>query len=347
MICKAIEESRVTRGIGRCRHSSNFSNRQTPANTNSLNSGSGSHGSHSRGTVCSCNASKKPNLFNTKWPFNKLKHFFMGVKESNRLDNGINPRGQLMTASEYANQIAEIQKQQKTKRHTSMSSDNFSSSRSDSWRQHQFLVNPNQRHHHHHHHRRRNSWTVTRKPSQDSQMSSSRNDSASSGSTNTFRMSRSSMSSNDHSMARSGSNYSSKSGARPYNLARMATENSASALINKPKLIRQAAILADGDSTGSGKSVTFQEPAGIGSTRRFVAAAAEVGTCPLHSHERYKLLYEKLVETAKAQAAAAEEESDMEASDVEDEVPNVNSDSLPLGTTFRTIHIVQPPPPNP
>ena len=73
----------------------------------------------------------------------------MGVKESNMLDNGLNPRGQLMTASEYANQIAEIQKQQKTKRHTSMSSDNFSSSRSDSWRQHQFLVNP-QRHHHHH-----------------------------------------------------------------------------------------------------------------------------------------------------------------------------------------------------
>ena len=77
----------------------------------------------------------------------------MGVKESNMLDSGLNPRGQLMTASEYANQIAEIQKQQKTKRHTSMSSDNFSSSRSDSWRQHQFLVNPNQRHHHHHHHR--------------------------------------------------------------------------------------------------------------------------------------------------------------------------------------------------
>merc|ERR1711956_153199 len=34
-----------------------------------------------------------------------------------------------------------------------------------------------------------------------------------------------------------------------------------------------------------------------------------------------------------------EEESDMEASDVEDEVPNVNSDSLPLGTTFRTIYV--------
>ena len=33
---QAIEESRVTRGIGRCRHSSNFSNRQTAANTGSL-----------------------------------------------------------------------------------------------------------------------------------------------------------------------------------------------------------------------------------------------------------------------------------------------------------------------
>merc|ERR1712029_186179 len=64
-------------------------------------------------------------------------------------------------------------------------------------------------------------------------------------------------------------------------------------------------------------------------------------------HERYKALYDKLVETARAQAVVVtpEEESDMEASDVEDEVPNVNSDSLPLGTTFRTIHIIQPPNP--
>ena len=58
----------------------------------------------------------------------------MGVKEAG-LDQGINPKGQLMTASEYANQLAEIQqKQLKTKRQTSMSSDNFSSSRSDSLR---------------------------------------------------------------------------------------------------------------------------------------------------------------------------------------------------------------------
>ena len=73
-------------------------------------------------------------------------------------------------------------------------------------------------------------------------------------------MSRSSMSShsNEHSIARTGSNYSSKSAVRPYNLARLAAENSASQMMHKPKLIRQAAILADGDSTGSGKSVTFQ-----------------------------------------------------------------------------------------
>lgn len=85
-----------------------------------------------------------------------------------------------------------------------------------------------------------------------------------------------------------------------------------------------------------------QEPPGIGSARRFVAAAAEVGTCPLHSHDRYRALYDKLVETARAQAAP-DEESDMEASDVEDETPNVNSDSIPLGTTFRTIHLIQQP----
>ena len=51
----------------------------------------------------------------------------------------------------------------------------------------------------------------------------------------------------------------------------------------KPKLTRQTAIMADGDSTCSGKSVTFKEPAGVGSTRRFVAATTELGQCPLHA----------------------------------------------------------------
>lgn len=35
LLCKRIEESRFTRGLGRGRHSSNFSNRQTPVNSNS------------------------------------------------------------------------------------------------------------------------------------------------------------------------------------------------------------------------------------------------------------------------------------------------------------------------
>ncbi|TRY73241.1 hypothetical protein TCAL_02569 [Tigriopus californicus] len=202
MICKAIEESRVTRGIGRCRHSSNFSNRQTPANTNSLNSGSGgSHGSHSRGTVCSCNGKKNKKgaaVLATKWPFNKIKHMFHGCKETAPI---------IPTQNEsYTQQIAQIQ--HKSNRHPSVSSDNFSSSRSDSWRNHGQCIpglrfgGPSR----YRQHRRRNSWTVTRKPSQDSQMSSSRNDSGSSNSTNTWRMSRSSVSSEmSNSLARTGS----------------------------------------------------------------------------------------------------------------------------------------------
>ena len=370
MICKTIEESRVTRGIGRCRHSSNFSNRQTPANTNSINSGSGthgSHGSHSKGTVCSCNvqkASKAP-LLATYWPFKKIKKFFHGCKETS---------DSLVTNSAFTHQIAEIQhKQRKTKRHASVSSDNFSSSRSDSWR-HGIPGLHNDRHYRH---RRRNSWTVTRKPSQDSQMSSSRNDSASSNSTNTWRMSRSSVSSEmSNSIGRVGSgrhhhvglfnSSESSSGSskftqlayararamnhppgvlKPYKappLSRLASEN-ASLMSSygggKPKLIRQSAILADGDSTSSGKSVTFKEPAGVGSARRFVAATAELGQCPLHSRSnnaqpfRNTNIYGKLAELSQEEEEV-EEESDMEASDAEDDEPV--SEGLPMGATFRT-----------
>ena len=59
------------------------------------------------------------------------------------------------------------------------------------------------------HPRRRNSWTVTSKTSQDSTLSSSRNDSAASNSTqptNTWRMSHSSVSSDlNNSIGRTGS----------------------------------------------------------------------------------------------------------------------------------------------
>ena len=140
--CKesAFNRRSLSRGIGRCRHSSNFSNRQTPANTNSLNSGSGTHGSHggmvqgganpAKGNICNCNMKKhaKPtagSILASKWPLNKLKKIFLGYKDN--ADMG----GLATNNSEYAQQIADIQHKQKAKRHASLSSENFSSSRWD------------------------------------------------------------------------------------------------------------------------------------------------------------------------------------------------------------------------
>lgn len=182
LICKAIEESRVTRGIGRCRHSSNFSNRHTPANTNSLADKS----SKDNQVTCTCN-SRLINNNNRRsdrwcgpenwfWPFNKKQ------------------RPRHVDSDQYAYQIAQIQQKQSKRTSSTTSSENFSSSRSDSWRQAHHcgiplrLLDPK---------RRTSSWLVTRKPSQESTLSSSRNDSSGSGttaSTSTWRMSRSSAS---------------------------------------------------------------------------------------------------------------------------------------------------------
>lgn len=192
LICKAIEESRVTRGIGRCRHSSNFSNRQTPANTNSLGERSSKeHPPLMAGPTCACAKLLEQNIPRPEPP----PKFWMRVwnritckKSRKRSDNRRDIR-----CDQYAYKIAEIQ-QKPYKRASSVSSDNFSSSRSDSWR------------HGPAHHcsiplrilesrRRHSSWLVTRKTSQDSNLSSSRNDSSASAttaSTSTFRLSRSS-----------------------------------------------------------------------------------------------------------------------------------------------------------
>jgi hypothetical protein len=323
MICKAIEESRVTRGIGRCRHSSNFSNRQTPANTNSINSGSGS-GSHTRNNAnngCSCNA-KKPNKISPRWPLTKLKALLCGFKDHEH---------ELNSQNEWNYQIAEIQhKQQKTKRHASeASSENFSSSRSDSWNKAHCIplrfVD---------HHRRRNSWTVTRKASQDSNMSSSKNDSQGSNSTqstNTWRMSQSIVSGDfNNSIARTGSGYSNKfstldkakalrsgSGRSPLSIKK---QNSSSQLVNhaghaaimvrgKPKLIRQVAVEADGQLT---KQVSFRDQrdetscpvhadSGHGATAR-----PSSGPVSALAH-RYRTLYAKLTESSHEDEEAAKD----------------------------------------
>ncbi|KAG8227468.1 hypothetical protein J437_LFUL011634 [Ladona fulva] len=269
LICKAIEESRVTRGIGRCRHSSNFSNRQTPANTNSLVDRSSREHVHAGGQIpCTCtakllthghlgagvgaeagaphvasasnmtrgrgkSAGAGPNAATTSTSSNSSAPV-ASTSSSTRLRPGrgsdsstLNPRRWLMgkaswllchrdggrrgqgrnsggrgtgggggggsraRSDQYAHQIAEIQQKQH-KRASSVSSENFSSSRSDSWRQNNCglplrLLDP----------KKRSSWLVTRKTSQDSNLSSSRNDSsgtATSASTATWRMSRSSAS---------------------------------------------------------------------------------------------------------------------------------------------------------
>ncbi|CAH1104067.1 unnamed protein product, partial [Psylliodes chrysocephalus] len=197
MICKAIEESRVTRGIGRCRHSSNFSNRQTPANTNSLADRSSREKQEHHVPQCTCNVkllgenqnqqkSKKDRKTTTReWLLNKAR-WLLCVRRPARH----RPRN-----DQYTYQIAEIQQKQHKRASSVSSSENFSSSRSDSWRHNHHcgiplrLLDPK---------RRASSWLITRKTSQDSNLSSSRNDSsgsATTASTSTWRISRSSNSS--------------------------------------------------------------------------------------------------------------------------------------------------------
>jgi len=139
---------------------------------------------------------------------------------------------------------------------------------------------------------------------------------------------------------------------------------------NKPKLIRQSAILADGDSTSSGKSVTFKDvpeenPSTSSKTglampsaqqRRLIAATTELGQCPLHTAVQLRQVYGKLAELSNEAAAAGggvhsvgkgvpeedeevEEESDMSDSEADDEpvAEDPASDGMPLGTTFRNL----------
>lgn len=230
MICKAIEESRVTRGIGRCRHSSNFSNRQTPANTNSLADRSSRENQNHHTPQCTCNVKllSDSNTTTTRsdhkatvreWLLNKAR-WLLCVRRPARH----RPR-----SDQYTYQIAEIQQKQHKRASSVSSSENFSSSRSDSWRHNHHcgiplrLLDPK---------RRASSWLITRKTSQDSNLSSSRNDSsgsATTASTSTWRISRSSASSNEP--------------------ARIRT---------KPRLTRQCAIQDESEPPGSPGRLTVR-----------------------------------------------------------------------------------------
>ncbi|XP_070150452.1 lutropin-choriogonadotropic hormone receptor isoform X2 [Polyergus mexicanus] len=188
LICKAIEESRVTRGIGRCRHSSNFSNRQTPANTNSLVDRSSRENQGTLQTPCVCGNSR---LLETGSRCSSYRWWSAGIFWPCARDSR---HARHTRSDQYAYQIAQIQQKQHKRASSVSSSENFSSSRSDSWRQAHHcgiplrLLDPK---------RKASSWLITRKPSQDSNLSSSRNDSsgsATTASTSTWRISRSSAS---------------------------------------------------------------------------------------------------------------------------------------------------------
>ncbi|CAG9133020.1 unnamed protein product [Plutella xylostella] len=163
LVCKAIEESRVTRGIGRCRHSSNFSNRQTPANTNSL----GERSSRGHAPSCACRRLLAP----PPPPAPRAARLLAWLRAAARRAPPAPPARAPAPPAPRAGSVS--------------SSVEFSSSRSDSWRAYGGRPPPP---------RRAASWLVARKTSQDSNLSSSRNDSsgsAATASTGTWRTSRS------------------------------------------------------------------------------------------------------------------------------------------------------------
>ncbi|KAL0829498.1 hypothetical protein ABMA28_003019 [Loxostege sticticalis] len=189
LVCKAIEESRVTRGIGRCRHSSNFSNRQTPANTNSLNERS-SRGQH--GATCACRRLLPPAdaalaaavvSSGARVPSVAPAPVSVGAS-GERLLRWLRACGRRSTPAPAPTPRAAATAPARAG--SVSSSVEFSSSRSDSWRTYHGRPPPPPR--------RAASWLVARKTSQDSNLSSSRNDSSGSNataSTGTWRTSRS------------------------------------------------------------------------------------------------------------------------------------------------------------
>ncbi|CAD6997416.1 unnamed protein product [Ceratitis capitata] len=156
----------------------------------------------------------------------------------------------------YLYQFAELKQKQKQTRASSISSENFCSSRSSSWRNGppsagalphtcnipMKMMDPNRRRH--------SAWLITRKTSQDSNLSSSRNDSSASAttaSTSTFRLSRSSAGSTTplpSIMAHSGK-------------SQQQQVQQHTTLPAKPRLVRQEAVQEEEDSSPPRLGVRF------------------------------------------------------------------------------------------
>ncbi|XP_070067678.1 leucine-rich repeat-containing G-protein coupled receptor 5 isoform X2 [Drosophila takahashii] len=159
-------------------------------------------------------------------------------------------------ANPYQYQFAELRQQQRQNRASSISSENFCSSRSSSWRHGPpssaplapgscamplKMLEPHG-HQHGHGRRRHSAWLITRKTSQDSNLSSSRNDSSASAttaSTSTFRLSRSSAGSSTP-------------------LPSIIAHNGKAQLdAVKPRLVRQEAVQEEEDSSPPRLGVRF------------------------------------------------------------------------------------------
>ncbi|KAH8410206.1 hypothetical protein KR009_008320 [Drosophila setifemur] len=160
-------------------------------------------------------------------------------------------------ANPYQYQFAEL-RQQRQNRASSISSENFCSSRSSSWRHGppssalplqpgncsmplKMLDHPHG-HPHGHGRRRHSAWLITRKTSQDSNLSSSRNDSSASAttaSTSTFRLSRSS------------------AGSSTPLPSIIAHNGKAQLEAVKPRLVRQEAVQEEEDSSPPRLGVRF------------------------------------------------------------------------------------------
>ncbi|KAG8193840.1 hypothetical protein JTE90_029572 [Oedothorax gibbosus] len=317
LICKRIEESRVTRGIGRCRHSSNFSNRHTPANTNSAGErkSGGPHPAYDNQPVCQCGGHLKvlspkysSDVLQTEARWKTLARRYLRFQFINRREE-LPVQGN-RTAVQRRGKQEPLQK-----RGSSISSDNFSS-RSDSWRQGNLPLRLLERG------TRRNSWTgSTQKSSQDSSNNScSRQDSSS---TSTTRLSRSSVSSNASSSRPSSSikerslMYRNSSGAGPNGDApKFSRGVTIASLREKPRLCRQGAVLEEVSCKGS--SVYRGGPTEMAILRKaqpFIAPAAsqKKGVCTTcgrretlpslrfkskELEDKFNCFYNRLVETS-------------------------------------------------
>ncbi|XP_034475509.1 leucine-rich repeat-containing G-protein coupled receptor 6 [Drosophila innubila] len=188
----------------------------------------------------------------------RLKRFCCGQRRRKQRRQPQQRRQRAYTAAAanpYQYQFAELRQQRKN-RASSISSENFCSSRSSSWRHGANsstpapqsncsmplkLMDPGQGHAHGR--RRHSAWLITRKTSQDSNLSSSRNDSSASAttaSTSTFRLSRSSAGS---------------STPLPSIIAHNGKQQQET--LSKPRLVRQEAVQEEEDSSPPRLGVRF------------------------------------------------------------------------------------------